>query len=302
MKPILEKTASQEAPLGASLTHRIPRIPGLKWTLLIIPAAYVLILLGFSVVGLLKLSVFDQNGFTLSYLTRFFVQGAYVEVLFITFKTAFFVTFFCLLLGYPVAYLLVKMESDNWKRLIFGLILISFWISLLVRTFTWMILLRSNGVINSTLMSLGIINEPLGLLYNTTGVVVGMTHILLPYMILSLYSVMHGIDKRLMQAAKGLGARPWKAFLQVFFPLSLPGVLSGSLIVFVLGIGYFITPALLGGTQNIMISQLIHNQVNVVLNWNFAAAIAIILLVVTLVLLAISALIAKKYSALKEES
>lgn len=280
------------------ISRKLPRIPGLKWTLLIIPAAYVLILLGISLVGLLKLSIMDDNGFTLEYLTAFFSKAVYMQVLWITFKTAFLVTFFCLLLAYPVAYALAKMENENWRDAIFGIILVSFWISLLVRTFTWMILLRSNGVINQFLMSLGIIDEPIKLLYNTTGVVVGMTHILLPYMILSLYSVMVSIDRSFMQAAKGLGAKPWKAFIQIFVPLSLPGVLSGSLIVFVLGIGYFITPALLGGTQNLMISQLIHDQVNIVLNWNFAAAIAIILLVFTVVFLAILAFLTRNNSVL----
>jgi ABC-type spermidine/putrescine transport system permease subunit I len=285
-------------PLADPLTKKFPKIPGLKWTLLIIPAAYVLILLGISLVGLLKLSIVDESGITLKYISRFLTEKVYIDVLLITFKIALYVTFFCLLLGYPVAYALTKIENTHWRNAIFGIILVSFWISLLVRTFTWMVLLRSNGVINDLLMMVGIIDEPIKLLYNTTGIVVGMTHILLPYMILSLYSVMVGIDSRLMQAAQGLGARPWKAFIQIFFPLSIPGVLSGSLIVFVLGIGYFITPALLGGPENLMISQLIHDQVNIVLNWNFAAAIAIILLVFTSIFLCISALIAKNYSAL----
>jgi ABC-type spermidine/putrescine transport system permease subunit I len=285
-------------PLADPLTRKFPKIPGLKWTLLIIPAAYVLILLGISLIGLLKLSIFDESGFTLEYITRFLTEKVYIDVLLITFKIAFYVTFLCLLLGYPVAYALIKVESAQWRNAIFGIILVSFWISLLVRTFTWMILLRSNGVVNDLLMMLGIIDEPIKLLYNTTGVVVGMTHILLPYMILSLYSVMESIDTRLLQAAQGLGARPWKAFVQIFFPLSIPGVLSGALIVFVLGIGYFITPALLGGPDNLMISQLIHDQVNIVLNWNFAAAIAIILLVFTSIFLCIAAIITKKHSAL----
>jgi ABC-type spermidine/putrescine transport system permease subunit I len=289
---------SVEIPPMNQISRKLPKIPGLKWTLLIIPAAYVLILLGISLVSLLKLSVFTDEGFTLEFITMFFTKSVYMDVLIITFKTAFLVTLFCLLLGYPVAYALAKMENEHWRDAIFGIILVSFWISLLVRTFTWMVLLRSNGVINQLLQSIGIIDEPISLLYNTTGVVVGMTHILLPYMILSLYSVMTSIDRRLLQAAEGLGAKPWRAFVQIFLPLSLPGVLSGSLIVFVLGIGYFITPALLGGNENLMISQLIHDQVNIVLNWNFAAAIAIILLVVTIIFLGISAFLTRNNSVL----
>lgn len=296
----MQAETNQGVPIRNSLINKIINSGMLKWSLLIIPTAYVLLLLGVSLVGLLRISVMDDSGFTLTYISRFFTESVYIDVLVITFKIAFYVTALCLVLGYPVAYLMAKMENQTWKSIIFGIIFASFWISLLVRTFTWMILLQRNGIINNVLLSIGIIDEPLPLLYNTTGVIIGMTHILLPYMILSLYSVMQGIDQRLLQAAQGLGARPGKAFFQVFFPLSLPGVLSGSLIVFVMGIGYFITPALLGGSNDLMISELISDQVNVVLNWNFAAAISIILLVVTLVLLGISAAVLRRFSVIGE--
>jgi ABC-type spermidine/putrescine transport system permease subunit I len=149
-------------------------------------------------------------------------------------------------------------------------------------------------------MGLGLIDQPLLLLYNTTGVVIGMTHVLLPYMVLSLYSVMEGIDQRLLQAAEGMGARPYKAFYQVFFPLSLPGVLSGTLLVFVLGVGYFITPALLGGAGNTMISMLILDNISTTLNWNFASAIALLLFIVTLLLLFLAYILTRNNPAIKE--
>jgi ABC-type spermidine/putrescine transport system permease subunit I len=287
------------APNRVSMAYQFAKIPGLRWLLFIIPVLYVTVLLGYSLLAIFKLSVTDKHGFTLEWITRFFVEPVYAEVLFLTIKTAFIVTLATLIIGYPIAYLLVKLESRKWKQIILGSILVSFWISLLVRTFAWTILLQKNGVVNKILLGMGLIDKPLELLYNTTGVVVGMTHILVPYMILSLYSVMEGIDRGLMQAAAGLGARPWKAFLQIFLPLSFPGILSGSLLVFVLGLGYFITPALLGGNENTMISQLIYQQTNIVLNWNFAAAISVVLLITTLVLLTISMVITRRYIGLK---
>jgi ABC-type spermidine/putrescine transport system permease subunit I len=298
----LESKRIERAPTRVPFIHKISNVPGLKWLLFVIPLLYILILLGYSLISILKLSVTNKEGFTLEWITKFFVEPVYAEVLFLTIKTAFIVTFFSLIIAYPIAYVLVKVESKKWKQVILGSILISFWISLLVRTFAWTILLQKNGAINKLLLSLGVIDKPLDLLFNTIGVVVGMTHILVPYMILSLYSVMDGIDFRLVQAAEGLGARPWKAFVQIFLPLSFPGILSGSLLVFVLGIGYFITPSLLGGNENTMISQLIYQQTNIVLNWNFAAGISVILLLTTLLLLAISAYVTRKYTGMEGAS
>ncbi len=283
-----------------SPAYQIMRIKGLQWLLLFLPLAYILFLLVFSMLGLFKLSIFGKNGFTLEYLERIFSTPIYLEVLWLTLKIAFLVTVFVLIFAYPVAYLLVKIESAGWKKAIFAAVLIPFWISLLVRTFAWTVLLQEQGVINKILLGIGLIDKPLPLLYNTTGVIIGMTHVLLPYMVLSLYSVMEGIDRRLLQAAEGLGARPWKAFAQIFFPLSLPGVMSGSLLVFVMGIGYFITPALLGGANDMMISMLIQDNISTTLNWNLASAIALVLFVVTMLLLFLAFLLTKNSPVLKE--
>jgi ABC-type spermidine/putrescine transport system permease subunit I len=285
---------------GMPSAYKLARIPGLKWLLFILPLGYILVLMVLPMVDLFKLSLFDKQGFTLDHFIRIFSTKVYVQVLWLTLKLSFFVTFASLVIAYPVAYFLVRMESQHWKKVIFGLVLIPFWISLLVRTYAWTLLLQEQGAINKLLLSVGIIQEPLQLLYNSTGVLIGMTHVLLPYMVLSLYSVMEGIDQRLMQAAQGMGAHPWKAFLQVFFPLSLPGVLSGSLLVFVLGLGYFITPALLGGANNMMISMLISENVSTTLNWNLASAISLVLFVVTLFLLSIAYLLTRNHSAMKE--
>lgn len=296
MKMEMDLTSKKRVFFNIPSLNKMTKLPGLQWLLLIIPIGYVMVLLGFSLFGLLKLSIY-KDGFTLDFLIRFFQEPVYLKVLFLTLKIAFIVTLSSLLLSYPVAYLLVGMESEQWRRWTLGAVMVPFWISLLVRSYSWTLLLQTNGAINKLLIWSGIIDTPIKLLYNTIGVTIGMTHVLIPYMVLSLYSVMSGIDRRLVQAAEGLGARPWQAFFQVFMPLSLPGILSGSLLVFVLGIGYFITPALLGGPDNTMISQLIQVQIDL-LNWNFAAAISIILLVVTLLLLAVAYGVLRKFPGL----
>lgn len=294
------ETTKNQSWTRISWAYRFTRIPGLQWLLLLVPLAYILALMFFPIIGLFKLSIFDKSGFTLKYIVHFFAEPVYLQVLWLTLKIAFLVTIFALIFAYPIAFVLVKMESGIWKKLIFGAVLIPYWVSLLARTFAWTILLQEQGIINKFLLEVGLIDKPIALLYNTTGVVIGMTHVLLPYMVLSLYSVMDGIDQRLIQAAQGMGARPWKAFLQVFFPLSLPGVLSGSLLVFILGIGYFITPALLGGSNNMMMSMLIQDNISTTLNWNLASAIALVLFVVTMLLLFVSYLITRNNPALKE--
>ncbi|WP_066255478.1 ABC transporter permease [Neobacillus drentensis] len=283
-----------------SFSQRLARFTGLQWLLLFVPFGYIFILMFFSMADFFKLSFFDEDGFTLEYISHIFSTDVYLKVLWLTLKISFLVTVFSLIFAYPLAYMLVSTKSNLWKKIIFSAVLIPFWISLLVRTFSWTILLRKNGVINTILLDLGIIDHPLELIYNTTGVVIAMTHILLPYMVLSLYSVMAGIDQRLLQAAQGMGARPWKAFIQVFFPLSIPGLLSGSLLVFVMGIGYFITPALLGGTNTTMISMLIESNINTTLNWHMASALALVLFVTTLILLFIPLLLTGKNPVLKE--
>jgi len=160
-------------------------------------------------------------------------------------------------------------------------VLIPFWTSLLVRTYAWMVILGRRGIVNETLMALGLREVPLDLLFNRFSVTIGMVHILLPFMVLCLYAAMRGIDRGLLLAAENLGARPIQAFVRIFVPLSLPGVVSGSLIVFITALGFYITPALLGGARNTMIAQLIAGQITEQLNFGFGSALAIVLLILT---------------------
>ncbi|MPW16553.1 ABC transporter permease subunit [Paraburkholderia sp. CNPSo 3157] len=192
------------------------------------------------------------------------------------------VTLLCLLFGYPVAYLLATLPDKQSNRLIL-FVIVPFWTSLLVRTTAWYVLLQPGGVINSALTSVGLVSHPLPLIFNRTGVLIGMTHILLPYMILAIYSVMKNVSPVYMRAAKSLGAHPAVAFVRVYIPQTLPGVGAGCFLVFVLALGYYITPALLGGAGDEMISQLIASQTNERLNWGLAGALSCYLVVFTAV-------------------
>jgi putative spermidine/putrescine transport system permease protein len=190
------------------------------------------------------------------------------------------VTLLCLILGYPVAYLLATLPATQSNRLML-LVIVPFWTSLLVRTTAWYVLLQPGGVINSLLMSLGVVSQPLPLVFNRTGVLIGMTHVLLPYMILAIYSVMKGVSPVYMRAAQSLGAHPVTAFVRIYIPQTLPGVGAGCFLVFVLALGYYITPALLGGAGDEMISQLIAQQTNEQLNWGLAGALSAYLVIFT---------------------
>lgn len=218
---------------------------------------------------------------------RLSTTPAYLTVLASSLLTALGVTICCLVLGYPMAFLLANRQ-DWLAKLAAVAVGTTFFISYLVRTYAWMALLGRNGIINRALLSAGLIDQPLPLIYNTFAVYVGTTHLLIPFMILSIYGVMRGIDGNLVRAASTLGARPWQSFWQVYLPLSMPGVLAGSILTFVTAAGYYITPALLGGRKNTMIAMLIEEQINKVGNWGFAGAMATVLLVLVTILLAVA--------------
>lgn len=205
-----------------------------------------------------------------------------------TFWIAGLVTVFCALIGFP--YAIIAASLDGWKRdLMLGAVLLPLWTSLLVRTAAWFILLQEKGLINDLLLTLGIINSPLALIFNRTGVIIAMTHVLLPFMVLPIYSVLITIPKNLMPAAASLGAPPLRAFLRVLLPLSLRGVASGGLLVFISAIGYYITPALIGGPGDQMISSIIAFYATGSANWGMAGALGMVLLVATLVLYSVYA-------------
>lgn len=207
----------------------------------------------------------------------------YIALYVKTLKMALIITVMTLILGYPLAFYLAHLPSRKANILII-FVLLPFWTSLLVRTTAWIALLQTNGVINSSLMALGLRSTPIEMLYTEFSTIVAMTHILLPFMILPLYSVMKGIDPSFMRAAMSMGARPLRAFWSVYLPNTLPGLSAGALLVFIISIGYYITPALVGGTQGQMISNIIAFHMQQSNNWGLAAALGSLLLALILVL------------------
>ena len=276
-------TASIEKPGRSAFRGQI----SLKGSLLLVLP--LLALFGFAFVwpvGKLLLGGFFAPDFTLEHYARAFQEPLYTQILLRTLMTALIVTAFALLLGYPVA-LVMSRVSDGWAMIMAAAVLIPLWTSVLVRSYAWIVILQRNGLINRLAQDLWIIDQPLKLLYTEAAVILAMTHVLLPYIILPIYAALRSIPPELERAARNLGAGPWRGFLAVTLPLSLPGLYAGAIMVFILSLGFYVTPALVGGPRNLTISTLIGQQTTELLNWPFASALAGILLVVTLGLVAV---------------
>ena len=204
-------------------------------------------------------------------------QGVLRQVFARTFWIAAVVTIVCILLGYPLAYL-ISIASPGWAAVMMTAVLLPFWTSLLVRTSAWVVLLQTDGVVNRALQWLGLTSTPLALVFNRTGVYIALVHVLLPFMVLPIYSVMRGVKPEMVRAAISLGASPPVAFFQVYLPQTTPGLAGGSLLVFISAIGFYITPALIGGAGDQMIGYFIAHYVNDTVNWGLAAALGTLLL------------------------
>lgn len=215
---------------------------------------------------------------------RIFESALYRRTFVVTFQISIAVTLICVLLGYPLCYWLTRMPART-AAILMVFVLVPFWTSVLVRTYAWLVLLQRNGIINSSLMSLGVIDEPLQLAHNLTGSIIGMVHIMLPFLILPLYATMRSIDTDLVRAAVGLGSSPRGAFWRVFFPMSLPGLFAGIVLVFILSLGFYVTPALLGGGRVQMLAQRIESTITVYSNWGAASALGVVLLLLALVMI-----------------
>jgi putative spermidine/putrescine transport system permease protein len=275
----MSKAASMQAGRGRGLTSR----DGMTAVLLVAPAVVSIVVLFVIPIGyVLLLSVTDPN-LSLDHYRRLFTVPLYANVLLNTFKTSLIVTVACLLLGYPLAYVMAR-RNDVVAAIFLIIVGLSFWSGFVVRTYAWLIILGNKGPITAGYALLGW-GKPPQLLFTSFSSMLGMMHILLPYMVLALYGVMRKIEPSYLRAAESLGARPFGAFRHVFLPLSLPGVVNGSILVFTMCLGFYITPILLGTPKDMMISQLISQQIEDLLAWGFASAIAVVLLACTLVLL-----------------
>jgi spermidine/putrescine transport system permease protein len=266
--------------------------PALLWLLLFLVLPLMLVLL-------YSLWTHGAGGtiirtFTVENYARFITRSIYSRILLRSFLAGLETSALALALGYPTAYYLANRRSRG--SLLLFLIMIPFWTSYLIRIYSWMLILMERGVINYVLLNLGLVAEPVRLLFTPFAVIIGMTYSALPFTILPIYAVLSGINRDLVEAAKTLGANNWQAFLEVTFPLSLPGVVAGGIIVFIQGAGNFLAPAILGGTGADLMANVIANRFLETFNWPFGSALAMIFLVV----MAIFLLLVNKYVALEE--
>ncbi len=286
----MEKFASTPQPLHTSeLKHQKARE---QWTLLGLaaPAIFIIVLVIVVPVGwLFYLSFVGGDGqFSFEHYRKMMEYKSYARVFMTTFQVSIFTTMICILIGYPLAYFLALLPQ-RWVGIFMLAVLLPFWTSLLVRTYAWLVLLQKNGLLNEFAMHIGLWESPVKLVHNMTGTLIGMAHIMLPFLVLPLYGAMKKIDRDLMHAASNLGASPIKAFWQVYFPLSLPGMVAGSLIVFVLCLGFYVTPAVLGGGRVVMVATQITAILENQFDWGAASALGVVLLVATIIVLYLAA-------------
>lgn len=259
--------------------------PFLTPTLWFVAPLLAVMAVGFNLplLAMLGQSFVGKAGLTLDNFREVFEASAYLKVLASTFRIALITAAVCVLAGYPLAYWLRRLPP-RWQMVALALVVIPFWISILVRTYAWIVVLGNAGIVNRSLVALGLIDEPLSFLYNELGVIIGTVNVLLPFLVLPLFAAMLKIDEQLLRAAETLGASPWTVFWRVFFPLSVPALAAGAVLVFILTLGFFITPAVLGGGRVPMVANMLDLFVNQMPNWDLASAISTVLLVVTLAL------------------
>jgi putative spermidine/putrescine transport system permease protein/spermidine/putrescine transport system permease protein len=246
----------------------------LVMVIVVVPAAWLFWLSFVGQAGVLSLENYQ----------RMLDNAAYAIIFWLTVKVAFLTTAICVLAGYPLAYFLAQIPAKVANVCMIA-VLVPFWTSLLVRTYAWLVLLQRHGLVNDLGMGLGLWHEPLTLVNNLGGTLVGMSHIMLPFLVLPVYGTMKSIDRDYPRAAAGLGASPVDVFLKVFFPLSLPGLFAGMLIVFIMCLGFYVTPAILGGGKIILVSMGIATNIQLFVNWGAASALGVVLFGLTLLIL-----------------
>lgn len=235
-------------------------------------------------------SIYQDGGFTLINYQRFFTEDVYWRTFLTTFRIAFVVTVASLLLGYPIAFVAAALPK-RWSIVILAMVVLPFWTSVLVRAYSWLILLQRKGLINTALMNMGLIESPLRLVNNELGTVIATLHILLPFMVLPLYAAMQKIPNDLILAGNSLGGTPTHVFFRVFLPLSMPGVIAGMVLVFILSLGFYITPELLGGGRTYMVSMLVSLNIEIYNQWGAASAVAVSLLACVLIIFRLASMI-----------
>lgn len=258
-----------------------------RYWMLVLPALAVMILFYiWPVLNIWGISITEPSPGLGNY-TRMLDSNAVRVSFVLTFRIAAVTTIACLLLGYVLAYTIANFAT-RLRPLMLGLVLLPFWVSVLIRSFAWIVLLGRSGLVNDALLETGLISSPIRFMHNELGVLIAMVHVMLPFAVLPMLTNMRGIPDSYMKAARGLGASEWRAFREVYFPQTLPGVFSGGLLVFVLSLGFYITPALLGGGRVMMTSEYITYQIQEFLNWGLGSALSVALLVATALVLLIA--------------
>jgi len=257
------------------------RYPQILWMLALVPPIGYLAIFFFQPIALFFAQSLDPPHLSLDNYRQAFATSTYLRIIWDTLSLSLIVAVITLVIGYPVAFCMTQARR-SWQVALWGMVMLPFWTSVLVRSYAWIVILRVRGVFDAIVAALHLPWHP-HLLYNETGVVIGMVHVLLPYMVLTLFGSMRSIDLRYVKAAQNLGAPPAIAFWRVYVPLSVPGITSGFLVVFILAIGFYITPALLGGGNVLMISIQIAEQINELVNWGFGAALSVILTATVLI-------------------
>lgn len=271
---------------NASDLHRDERNERLRLFSLSFPALLLVIALLVLPVGwLFYLSFIGADGsFSLEHYQRMIGSKTYLRVFLTTFQVSLITTALCILIGYPLAYFLAQLPP-RLASLCMITVLIPFWTSLLVRTYAWLVLLQRKGLVNEWAMGLGLWEEPLKLVHNMSGTLIGMVHIMLPFLILPTYNAMKAISPDYMKAAANMGATPLRAFWTIYVPLTTPGLFAGALMVFIISLGFYVTPAVLGGGKVILVSMQIVSNIELFVNWGAASALGVVLLVVTFLIL-----------------
>lgn len=228
-----------------------------------------------------------DGGYSMENYIRMVESKSYARIFLTTFQISLITTLICILIGYPLAYFLSQLP-ERAANLCMLAVLLPFWTSLLVRTYAWLVLLQKKGLINNWAIDLGLWDTPVKLAHNMNGTVIGMVHIMVPFLILPVYGAMKAINRDYLKASANLGATPAYTFRKVFLPLSLPGLLAGTLIVFILCLGFYVTPAILGGGRVIMVAMQITNNIELFFNWGAASALGVVLFVITMLILLVS--------------
>ena len=295
-------TKAVDNPNAAALA-RAERRESLGLLALVSPALLLVTVTMLLPVGwLFYLSILSDSGhFSLEHYRRMWEQPSYARTFLVTFEVSLLTTGICVLLGYPLSYFLAELPRRA-ANLCMIAVLLPLWTSLLVRTYAWLVLLQRRGLINGWGQSLGLWDEPLELVHNLTGTLIGTVHVMLPFVVLPLYACMRGINRDYLKAAANLGASPAQAFRSVFFPLSVPGLVTGSVMVFILCLGFYITPAVLGGGKVIMVSSRIANDIEIFFNWGAASALGVVLLVLTALLILAASRLVRLEDALRDRA